>query len=280
MKVAVTGATGRLGREVTETLASAGGPEVLAISRREFSPDGSNVVARIADYGSVPKMTEALRDTDVLVLITSDGDSATVIRHHRNIVEAAVAASVPRVVSLSSLDADWASPFCYANVNAQLEEDLVHSGIETSIAAASVFSEFFADWVPPALASGELRLPAQAAPVSFVSRLDVASVLSELALNFAPGRHVVTGPEALEMTEVAARVSRRTSKPLRYVDISPERYVTELAQSGMDPWWIYAFAGMFASIRQGRWSTVTTTVQEVTGREPSTLITCIPNAQE
>ena len=43
----------------------------------------------------------------------------------------------------------------------------------------------------------------------------------------------------------------------------------ELSAAGEDPWWTYAFATMFASIRQQRWAAVSDDVAALTGRAPA-----------
>ncbi len=76
-------------------------------------------------------------------MVSSDGESALVLAHHQNLIEAAVGAGVSHVVALSSLDADLRSPFCYAVTNALTEQMLRDAGVGFSIARASIFTEFF-----------------------------------------------------------------------------------------------------------------------------------------
>ena len=61
------------------------------------------------------------------MFVGSDGHADRVLAHHRNILAAARAAGVSRIVLLSSQDADQDSPFCYAPVHPDTEHELADS---------------------------------------------------------------------------------------------------------------------------------------------------------
>src|SRR3954454_20528733 len=123
-----------------------------------------------------------------------------------NVVRGAAASGVGHVVALSRLDADPRSPFCYAFTYARTETTLRASGCAYSIARTSLFAEFFLRWLRPARTTGQIRVPAGDDRISLVSQADVARCLAALALGDPTGgHHVVTGPEALGLEEVAAR---------------------------------------------------------------------------
>jgi NAD(P)H dehydrogenase (quinone) len=186
-----------------------------------------------------------------------------------NVVRGAAASGVGHVVALSRLDADPRSPFCYAFTYARTETTLRASGCAYSIARTSLFAEFFLRWLRPARTTGQIRVPAGDDRISLVSQADVARCLAALALGDPTGgHHVVTGPEALGLEEVAARCAGAWHRPVEYVDIDSRAHVVEMAGAGEDPWWAYAFATMFASVREQRWATVSNDVAELTGRVP------------
>ena len=263
--IAVTGAAGNVGGRVVEVLASAGA-EVVGLTRRPSDPP-AGASSAIAGYDDPPALRRALTGVRTLVMVTSDGETTAMLRHHANLLDAAAGCAVEHVVLLSSLDADAESPFCYARTAAATEARLAASVPGWSIARASIFSEFFiAEWVVPAGESGQIRLPAEHAAISFVSRLDVAESLAALA-TLAPTNHHhdVTGPAALTLPAVADLATVRHGRPVRHVDISPQQHRLELAEANTDPWWSYAYATMYSSIRQQRWTATSTAVDELTG---------------
>jgi NAD(P)H dehydrogenase (quinone) len=102
--------------------------------------------------------------------------------------------------------------------------------------------------------------------VSLVARDDVARCLAALALGEPTNRHYdVTGPDSLPVGAVAAAAG------YRYADTTPEEFAGTLLRLGEEPWWTYAYSGMFDSIRQRRWQATSDAVTDLTGRPPVSL---------
>lgn len=272
MRIAVTGAGGRIGGQVVRLLAAREEHEVVALSRRLAQPRLAHVSEVMADYEDPAALRAALRAADTLVFVSSDGPTAQVIIHHHNVIRAAADSDVGHIVALSGLDADLSSPFCYAVSYGYTERMLHDSGCAASIARASIFTEFFLGLLIPAQATGEIRLPAGDGRISLVSRADVARCLAALAVDAPAGHsHDITGPESLDLATVATLAGKQWGVPVRYAGLTAADYRVELARAGEDPWWQYAYSTMFDSIRQQRWSTVSGEVLSLTGRPPAPL---------
>jgi len=278
LRIAVTGASGRIGGQVVRLVAAEQQQQVIALSRRGLLPGRwpPSVSARAADYADPQALGAALRDVDTLVFVSSDGPVAEVMVHHQNVIRAADASGVAHIVALSGLDADLSSPFCYAVSYGYTERLLAESGCAVSIARASIYSEFFLGFLARARASGQLRLPAADGRISLVSRSDVARCLAALALAPASGRHHdITGSQSLDLEAIAAAGTREWGTPLKYVNIAPGEHCVEMAAAGEDPWWMYAYSTMFASIRGQRWAAVSGEVHRLTGRSPTPIRTAL-----
>jgi len=272
MRIAVTAAGGRVGSQVVELLADDENNQVVALCRRSQPPPRGNVTVAVADYMDIRALHTALQEVDTLVFISSDGETAQLLIHHHNIVQAATDCGVRHLVALSGLDADLASPFCYAVTNGYTEQLLQRSGRAFSVARASIYTEFFMRWLTAARVSGQIRLPAADGRVSLVTRADVGRCLAALAVSAPTGRHHdITGPAALDVAELAALSSHIWRMPVRYLELTPAQYHYEMAQAGEDPWWAYAFSTMFASIRQRRWGAVSRDVSLLTGSDPTSV---------
>ncbi|MFD7026031.1 NmrA family NAD(P)-binding protein [Promicromonospora sukumoe] len=284
MRIAVTGSAGTVGSQVVSLLAASAGPEVVALARRpeavaarltetaRAAARSGRVSAVRGDYDDPGSLVAALEGVDVLVFVSGDGEAARMVVQHQNVVRAAADAGVGHLVYLSGVDADLASPFCYAFTNGWTERLVEGSGLPFSFARASLFTEFFAAFLRPALASGELRVPAGQGRVSLVSRSDVGRCLAALALLPSSGRaHDLTGPVSLSLDAVAEALSGIAGRAVRYTDVPPPVLAEELARAGEDPWWTYAYSGMFASVRQDRWSVLSDEVARLTGRAPAAL---------
>jgi NAD(P)H dehydrogenase (quinone) len=71
------------------------------------------------------------------------------------------------------------------------------------------------------------------------------------------------------MAALAALAQQEWATPVTYTAITPAELVADLAADGEDPWWIYAYSSMFASIREHRWAAVSTDTERLTGRPPT-----------
>jgi len=271
MRIAVTGAAGRLGEQVVQILAATGDHQVIAVSRRSVArtAPGPGLTSAIADYADPPALRAALRGVDTLVFVSSDGEAVHVLRHHQNVIQAAAGSGVGHIVALSALDADTGSPFCYGMSYGYTEQMLYDSGCAVSIARASIYTEFFLQLLTLARAGNEIRLPAAGGRISLVSRADVGRCLAALAVGTPTGQHHdITGPEAPGLATIAAVAGRQWETPLSYADVTPADFQIGLARGGEEAWWCYAYSTMFDSIREQRWAGVSGEVLRLTGRPP------------
>ena len=103
MTIAVTGATGQLGRLVIEGLKEKGA-EAIALVRDPAKADGMGVPARKADYDQPDTLAPALEGVDTLLLI-SGSEIGQRARQHKAVIDAAKTAGVKRIVYTSLLNA-------------------------------------------------------------------------------------------------------------------------------------------------------------------------------
>jgi NAD(P)H dehydrogenase (quinone) len=266
--VGVTGAGGGLGsRTVRSLLGLDDAGSVIALTRTpEAIPERPRLTARYANYGETGSLRPALDAVDTLVFISSDGVAEAMREHHARIVCAAVAAGVEHVVYTSIIDISPDSGFYYASVHRDTEAMLAGSGLLHSVARTSIFADYFVStWVRPALATGTLALPAASGRMSLVSRDDVARALAALALRRTAGTVELTGPEAPTAAEVCEVTRAVTGRELRYSAIDDSSYRAQMAREGASDWLIEAYSTMLASVREGRFASVSDDIPDLTG---------------
>ena len=79
----------------------------------------------------------------------------------------------------------------------------------------------------------------------------------------------LTGPEALTMTEVAAKLSAATGKTIRYVNVPPEDARKAQLAAGMPPFLADALFELFAERRNGKEAKVWPDAEALLGRPPT-----------
>src|SRR4051812_10600835 len=123
MSIAVTGATGQLGRLALEALAGRiQGRQRIALARNPEKMPDIGVAVRPFDYDRAAALGASLADVDTLVLISSS-EVGKRVDQHRNVIAAAKAAGVGRIIYTSLLHADI-SPLSLAGEHLAAEADL------------------------------------------------------------------------------------------------------------------------------------------------------------
>jgi len=268
--ILVTGATGHIGGTALRCLSAMGQP--VAAMARDARRSEENVPAgipvRIADYDDLPGLRRAFEGVSRLLFVASDGDGRDVLRHHANVIDAAAASGIRRVVFVGILDIDETSPFYYTPVYRDAERRLAESGLNRAILRCGLYSDLLlSHWIGPAKATGELHLPLGQALLAPVSRDDVARAAAALtvAADGSNTIHEMTGPRAYSFGEIADLASEIFGTRIRYVPCSPSAYLKRAWAEMPDPW-PHAFSTLFASIAQGRYAKVSTDIAGLLGR--------------
>ena len=82
--------------------------------------------------------------------------------------------------------------------------------------------------------------------------------------------YVLTGPEALSYTEVAAKLSDATGREITYVAISPEQFRQGALAAGLPEWLVAALERLNEIFAAGHAAGVTDYVRTAGKKEPTT----------
>lgn len=253
MTVAITGATGQLGRLTIaklKTLLPAG--QIVALARSPEKAD-LGVETRTFDYGRPETLAPALAGVERLLLISSSevGKRAP---QHRAVIEAAKAAGVGvgEIVYTSLLHADR-SPLSLAAEHVETEAALAESGIPHTILRNGWYAENYTGSIPTALQHGALIGAAGAGRVSGAARADYAEAA---ALVLAEGGHAgqtyeLAADDAWTLADLAAEISRQSGRDIPYVDLPEAEYAAALVKAGLPEGLAAAIAGWDAGAAQG-----------------------------
>lgn len=235
--IAVTGATGQLGRLVIDALLKKVPAEqiVAAVRSPEKAADlaAKGVTVRKADYGQPDTLMSAFSGVDKLLLI-SGSEVGQREAQHQAIINAAKSANVKFIAYTSLLHAD-SSPLGLGVEHRATEAQLQASGIPYALLRNGWYTENYAASIAPALthhafigSAGEGRIASAArrdyaeAAAEVISRDDQAGKIYELA-----------GDDSYTLAEFAAEIARQSGEQVEYVNLSPAEFAAALKGAGL-----------------------------------------------
>ncbi len=233
MTIAITGATGQLGRKVIHELQVQGRDDVVALARSPEKASDLGVPVRQADYDQPDTLRNALEGVDTLLLISANeiGKRAA---QHRNVIDAAVDAGVGRIVYTSLLHADT-SKLALAEEHRQTEADLRAANVEHTVLRNGWYTENYTGAIGAALAHGAVFGSARDGKIASATRDDFAAAAAAVLTSdgHAGKTYELAGDEAYTLSELAAEIARQSDKPVAYTDLPEADYAAALAQAGL-----------------------------------------------
>jgi NAD(P)H dehydrogenase (quinone) len=235
--IAVTGATGHLGRLVIAALlkkVSAAG--IVAVVRnvekaRDIAALGVHV--RRADYNQPQAWDDALKGADKVLLISSSevGQRA---KQHRSVIDAVKRAGVKLLAYTSVLRCDT-SPLGLAAEHRETEARIRASGIPFTLLRNSWYTENYTAGIPGVLAQGAVYGCAGDGRISSASRIDYAEAAAYVLTgeNQAGRVYELAGDTSYTLAGLAVEISRQSGKSIGYVNLPEAEYKNVLLKAGL-----------------------------------------------
>jgi NAD(P)H dehydrogenase (quinone) len=246
--IAITGATGQLGRLViTGLLHRAPSARIVGLVRNSAAAQDlavRGVELRIADYNDPSTLKAAIAGVDKILLVSSN-DVGRRLQQHRNVIDAAHAAGVKLLAYTSVLRADT-SPLSLAVEHLATEKYLRTAGVPSVILRNGWYTENYTDNLAAVLKHGALLGSARNGRISAAARADFAAAAAAVLVG-DPQKHIgkmyeLAGDESFTLAEYAGEVARQTGRPIVYRDLPATEYKAALQQAGVPE----AFAQVFA----------------------------------
>jgi len=263
--ILVTGASGNLGRAVVKALA-AKGCRVKAASRRPEKVAAREGVEAVAlDFEAPGTFDRALAGVDGVFLAAPPMDPAAPAKL-TPLIEKAKAAGVGHIVFTSAFGVDQ-------NEQAPLrvvERILMDSDIPYTILRPNFFMEnFSAGFIAPMIKhSAGIFLAAGDGKTSFISTVDIARAAATAFADRHYGKEYnLTGPQALDHTQVARIIGEAIGTEVVYHDLPEEAMLQGARDNGMPEPAVQYLGILYAVVRAGYMATVTDDVENVTGRK-------------
>lgn len=249
--IAITGASGQLGRLVIEDLLkTVKAEEIVAVVRNPAKVDdfaSRGVQVREADYGDVSALAKAFSSVEKVLLISSSevGQRAT---QHNNIIVAAKQAGVKLIAYTSLLHADK-SPLALAEEHIVTEQQLKASGVPFALLRNGWYTENYLASVPPAIQHGVFIGSAGEGKIASATRADYAAAAAKvMTLDNQAGKvYELAGDHGWTLTELAAEVSQQSGKPVVYQNLNEADFKAALQGAGLPE----GFAALLANSDAG-----------------------------
>jgi uncharacterized protein YbjT (DUF2867 family) len=269
-RIAIAGATGRVGSTLTDLLA-VDPVDIIALTRR---PDAGrlppSVEVAAVDFDQPSTLQNALGGVDRLFL--AHGTSSRQVANEIALIDSAVAAGVRHIVKLSALGPPTRlKPGVW---HMEIEAHLARQPIASTVLRPSAFADIL-KLAGAHVAVGSWAGAAGYGRVNFIDTRDIAKV-ARVALFEEVGpesqrAYHLTGPRAWTMQQVAEELSRLLGHRVVYANRSPEEQRAALLAGGAAPMIADLLVGLDQMFRESVLAETTATVEDLTGEAPRPL---------
>lgn len=272
----VTGATGALGAQIVDQLLTRVPAEEVGVSVRDPAKADAlrarGVRVRHGDFADPASLAAAFAGARRVLLASAatTGDTAQTL--HRAAVTAARDAGAERILYTSHQAASPASVFAPMPDHAATERGLAASGTAWTALRNGFYASSALLFLGQALETGELVAP-EDGPVSWTAHADLAEAAA-LALTsddpaFDGATPPLTGPEALDLSALAAIASELTGREITRTTVADADFHATLVARGVPDERATLLVGMFEASRAGEFATVDPTLERLLGRPPT-----------
>jgi uncharacterized protein YbjT (DUF2867 family) len=275
----VTGATGKLGHLIAQSLLDFVPAEKIAVSVRDpgkaadLSQRGIRV--RHGDFAVPESLVSAFEGASQVLIVSSNasaygGDS---IEQHRLAIAAAKAAGAKRILYTSHMAVSPTSAFLPMDVHFATEEMLKECGIAWTALRNGFYADSARRFTADAVKAGEVYAPLDG-KFSWTAHKDLAAAAAAILASegrFDGPTPPLTAPDALDFTDIAHILSQISGQPIARKIPTDEDFTARLSGHGMPPAIIAITLSMYRAARAGEFARTDSALSEIIGRKPISL---------
>ncbi|MEU6465403.1 NAD(P)H-binding protein [Streptomyces sp. NPDC046976] len=219
--IVVTGATGNVGRTLTQALAEAG-EQVTAVSRHAATVPGG--VRHIQADLARPQGLAAVLDGAKALFLLLSGDLHAPEARPADIIDLAAASGVRRVVLLSSQGVATRPLGPTRIAMRALEDALRKSGLDWAVLRPGGFASNAFAWAESVRTQGVVAAPFGDIGVPVVDPADIAEVAAACLLEdrYTGGVFELTGHEVITPRQQAEAIATALGSPVRFHELTRE----------------------------------------------------------
>jgi NAD(P)H dehydrogenase (quinone) len=276
--IAITGATGKLGRLVVDELLAGTDPSTVVATARSVERLADirdrGAEARRLDYDDPVSITTALDGVDQLLLVSSS-ELGSRVRQHANVIDGAVSAGVGHIAYTSLVRADSSTMMAAAEHKAT-EELLAaaarSSDLQVTLLRHGWYIENYTENLGPILDNNAVIGAAGDGVIAGATRADFAAADAAVLLDRTlRGGTYELGGQGFTLADLALAVGRATGREIPYIDMPADQLRGALAGAGLPEPMVEFLVDSDLGIAAGQLDVEPSTLERLIGRTPSTL---------
>lgn len=227
MKIAITAASGQLGTEVVKAmLALIPRANVVGLARTLDKAKHLGIEIRPGDYNETDVLEESLQSVDAVLLVSGMDAPERRIGQHRNVIEAARAAGVSKIVYTSVQGAEEATAFSpIVQSNRQTEDDVRNSGLAWVIGRNGIYIEPDVEYLETYKKAGGITNCAGDGRCGYTTRPELADAYARMLTEDKHNGHTYNlHGEAITQYELADYLNSAFGTDLTYTEMTVEEY--------------------------------------------------------
>lgn len=270
MKILVTGATGKLGIKVVETLLKSIPASQLAVSvRNPEKAEGlqaRGVEVRHGDFDRPETLDSAFAGINRSLIISADGDNETRIRQHTNAVAAAQRAQVEFIAYTSAVNASESKLFL-ALVHRVTEDAIIKTGIPYSFLRNNWYLENEIGNIQGVLAGAPWVTSAGNGKAGWATRQDYAEAAAAvLAGNGHENSIYELSGKLMTQEELVSVIESVLGKEVPVQQVDDAKYAEIIKDAGVPDFVIPILVGIQQGIREGALEIESSDFEKLLGR--------------
>lgn len=253
MTIAVTAVSGQLGSAIVQALARLDTAQpIVGLARTPEHAEGLGIEVRPGDYADTTQVSASLRGVVTLLLVSGNEQPEERVRQHRNVLDAARAAGVKKVVYTSVQGAEEGTAFsAVVQSNRQTEADVRNSGMDWVIGRNGIYIEPDIQSIDAYVAAGEVANCAGEAKCGYTTRPELAEAYARMLTQPAHSGHTYRlHGQPLTQAQLVELINSRFRTQLVYRSMTPEDY-REDRVAALGEFIGSVIAGIYAGIRTG-----------------------------
>ncbi|MBD1866523.1 SDR family oxidoreductase [Cyanobacteria bacterium FACHB-471] len=269
--ILITGATGRIGSKLVESLLQSGKPVRVLVrnSQKAANLQALGASVCLGDLNRLDHLDVALQGCDRLFSIPPN--TINQAEQEIQLYQAAKRTGIQHIVKLSTVKSDPESPCQFFKHHATAEQHLKQSGIKFTILQTNSFMQNFLWFSHEMRTKGTLSLPMRDAKTAPIDIRDVVRVGSAILTEeeHEGKTYNLTGSELLSLAEIAEKLSIVANQKITYIDASSLDFKQTLIQSNVPEWFAEAVTTSWQIASKGK-PTLTDVVTQIGGKQPIT----------